>query len=73
MSRDTLIAIFTNHEQAEWVIKDLADAKFDMTHLSIVGQGYHTEEKVAGSESSSGANVVLSGADSGGCSSVACS
>ena len=27
---------------------NLADAKFDMRQLSIVGQGYHTEEKVVG-------------------------
>jgi hypothetical protein len=48
MSNDTLIAVFANHEQAERAIKDLAGAKFDMKHLSIVGQGYHTEEKVVG-------------------------
>ena len=48
MSKDTLVAIFANHEQAERAVKDLADAKFDMTNLSIVGQGYHTEEKVVG-------------------------
>ena len=48
MSNDTLIAVFANHEQAERAIKHLADAKFDMKHLSIVGQGYHTEEKVVG-------------------------
>jgi hypothetical protein len=48
MSDDTLIAVFANHEQAERAIKDLADGKFDMKHLSIVGQGYHTEEKVIG-------------------------
>jgi hypothetical protein len=48
MSDDTLIAVFTNHEQAERAVKDLAAAKFDMKRLSIVGQGYHTEEKVVG-------------------------
>jgi hypothetical protein len=48
MSDDTLIAVFANHEQAERAVKDLAAAKFDMKHLSIVGQGYHTEEKVIG-------------------------
>jgi hypothetical protein len=48
MPDDTLIAVFASHEQAERAIKDLADGKFDMKHLSIVGQGYHTEEKVVG-------------------------
>jgi hypothetical protein len=48
MSDNTLIAVFTNHEQAERAVKDLAAAKFDMKQLSIVGQGYHTEENVIG-------------------------
>ncbi len=48
MSDDTLVAVFANHEQAERAIKSLADAKFAMKRLSIVGQGYHTEEKVVG-------------------------
>jgi hypothetical protein len=48
MSDDTLIAVFANHEQAERAVKDLTAAKFDMKRLSIVGQGYHTEEQVVG-------------------------
>ena len=48
MSDDTLVAVFANHEQAERAIKDLADARFDMKNLSILGKGYHTEEKVLG-------------------------
>ncbi len=48
MSTDSLIAVFANHELAERAVKNLAAAKFDMTQLSIVGQGYHTEEKVVG-------------------------
>ena len=48
MPDDTLIAVFANHEQAERAVKDLADAKFEMKNLSIVGKGYHTEEKVIG-------------------------
>jgi hypothetical protein len=48
MSEDTLIAVFANHETAERAVKSLADNKFDMKQLSIVGQGYHTEEKVIG-------------------------
>jgi hypothetical protein len=48
MSDNTLIAVFANHGQAERAIKDLTAAKFDMKQLSIVGQGYHTEENVVG-------------------------
>jgi hypothetical protein len=74
MSNDTLVAIFANHEQTERAIKDLAETKFDMRGLSIVGQGYHTEEKVVrATESNSGANAVLSGAAFGDCSSAVCS
>ena len=48
MPYDTLIAVFADHTQAEAAVKKLADSKFDMKQLSIVGQGYHTEEKVIG-------------------------
>jgi hypothetical protein len=48
MSNDTLIAVFASHEQAERAVKDLAASKFEMKHLSIVGQGYHTEEQLVG-------------------------
>lgn len=44
----TAIAVFANHEDAEKAVKKLADAGFDMKQLSVVGQGYHTEEKVVG-------------------------
>ncbi len=48
MPNSTLAAIFANHTQAERAVKRLADSRFDMTKLSIVGQGYHTEETVVG-------------------------
>ena len=48
MPYDTLIAVFADHTQAEVAVKKLADSKFDMKQLSIVGQGNHTEEKVIG-------------------------
>ena len=47
-TEDTSIAVFTTHEAAESAIKDLTKAGFDMKNLSIVGKGFHTEEKVAG-------------------------
>ncbi len=44
----TAIAVFANHEDAEKAVKTLAEAGFDMKQLSVVGQGYHTEEKIVG-------------------------
>ena len=47
-SVDTVIATFADHPAAETAIKKLAAAGFDMKNLSVVGKGYHTEEKVVG-------------------------
>jgi hypothetical protein len=44
----TVVAIFADHQGAEAAIRKLADAKMDIKHLSIVGKGYHTDEKVVG-------------------------
>jgi hypothetical protein len=48
VSIDTLIAVFHDHSAAETAIKKLTAAGFDMKNLSIVGKGYHTDEKVVG-------------------------
>ncbi len=45
---DTVIAVFPDHQAAERAIKNLTDAGFEMKNLSVVGKGYHTEEKVLG-------------------------
>jgi hypothetical protein len=45
---DSIVAIFTDHQSADAAIKKLTEAGFDMKHLSVVGKGYHTEEKVVG-------------------------
>lgn len=42
------VATFTSHEAAEAAVKDMNGMGFDLTQLSIVGKGYHTEEHVAG-------------------------
>ena len=44
----SVIAVFPDHESAETAIKNLNAAGFDMKKLSLVGKGYHTEEKVVG-------------------------
>jgi uncharacterized membrane protein len=45
---DTVIAVFADHQGAEAAVKKLAEAGIDMKHLSVVGKGYHTDEKVVG-------------------------
>jgi hypothetical protein len=45
---DTVVAVFADHNAAEIAVKKLAAAGFAMTQLSVVGKGYHTDEKVIG-------------------------
>jgi hypothetical protein len=45
---DTVIAVFADHPAAEAAIKKLTGAGFNMKNLSVVGKGYHTDEKVVG-------------------------
>jgi hypothetical protein len=45
---DTIIAVFPDHNAAEGAVKKLAQAGFDMRSLSVVGKGYHTDEKIVG-------------------------
>jgi hypothetical protein len=45
---DTVVAVFADHQAAEAAVKKLVAEGFDMKHLSVVGKGYQTEEKVVG-------------------------
>ena len=45
---ETLVAVFADHAAAEDGVKKLAQAGFELTSLSVVGNGYHSEEKVLG-------------------------
>ena len=45
---DTVIAVFADHNAAEAAVKKLTAAGFEMKNLSVVGKGYHTDEKVVG-------------------------
>jgi len=45
---ETVIAVFNEHTAAEAAVKELAAAGIDMKHLTVVGKGYHTEEKIVG-------------------------
>ena len=48
LSKNSVVAIFDQHTEAEEAIKLLQQDGFDMSVLSIVGQAYHTEENVVG-------------------------
>jgi len=45
---NSVIAMFDSHPEAEAAVKKLAAAGFAMKDLSVIGKGYHTEEKVTG-------------------------
>ena len=45
---DSVIAVFPDHLSADAALKSLNKAGFDIKNLSIVGKGFHTEEKVVG-------------------------
>ena len=45
---DLVVAIFLDHQAAEATVKKLMAAGFEMKNLSVVGKGYHTEEKIIG-------------------------
>jgi len=44
----SVVALFDDHTTAENSVKKLVEAHFDMKQLSVIGKGYHTEEKVVG-------------------------
>ncbi|MEO8144284.1 MAG: DUF1269 domain-containing protein [Betaproteobacteria bacterium] len=45
---DCVIAVFDNHRAADAAVGRLIDGGFDMRHFSVVGKGYHTDEKIVG-------------------------
>jgi len=46
--KNSAVAIFDHHGDAEVAIRELQRAGLDMKRLSIVGKDYHTEEQVVG-------------------------
>ena len=42
----SVIAVYANHRSAEVAVKELAAAGIEIKNLSVVGKGYHSEEKV---------------------------
>jgi len=47
-NQDSVIGVFADHNLAEAAIKKLAASGLAMKNLSVVGKGYHTDEKVVG-------------------------
>lgn len=45
---DAFVAVYAKHDEAEAAIRKVAESGLDMTHFSIIGKGYHTEEQVIG-------------------------
>ena len=45
---DIAVAVYDAHTKAEDAVKTLQRAGFDMTKISIIGRGYHTEEHIVG-------------------------
>jgi uncharacterized membrane protein len=48
LSKNSVVAMFDQHTQAEEAVKQLQEAGLDMKGLSIVGKDYHTDEQVVG-------------------------
>jgi uncharacterized membrane protein len=46
--KNSVVAIFASHNQAEDAVRELQKDGFDMKKLSIVGKDYHTDEQVVG-------------------------
>lgn len=45
---NSVVAIYGTHTNAELAVKKLADGNIPMKEISIIGKGYHTDEKVVG-------------------------
>ncbi len=47
-SVNAVIGVYSTHSEAERAVKELQRSGFDMKQLSILGKGYHTEERPYG-------------------------
>ena len=47
-NKNSCVAIYKTHQEAEQAIKELQNGGFDMKKLSIIGKGYHPEEHAVG-------------------------
>jgi hypothetical protein len=44
----SVVAVYGDHNSAEAAVKKLIASGFETKNLSVVGKGYHTDEKVVG-------------------------
>lgn len=45
---NAIVAVFNDHRAAEDAVRRLAEGGLDIKNFSIVGKGYHSEEKIVG-------------------------
>jgi hypothetical protein len=45
---NSVVALYHTHPEADQAVRELQRGGVDMPKLSIVGQGYHTDEQVVG-------------------------
>jgi len=48
LQNESVIAVFSEHQEADAAVKKLSNAGVAFENLSVIGKGYHTEEKVVG-------------------------
>jgi hypothetical protein len=48
LENESVVAVFGEHQEADAAVKKLAHAGIAVENLSVVGKGYHSEEKVVG-------------------------
>ncbi len=48
LQNESVIAVFGEHQEADAAVKKLAGAGIALKHLSVVGKGYHSDEKIVG-------------------------
>ena len=48
LQNESVIAVFGEHQEADAAVKKLASAGIALKNLSVVGKGYHSEEKIVG-------------------------
>jgi hypothetical protein len=45
---ESVVAVFSEHQEADAAVKKLSHAGVSLENLSVIGKGYHSEEKVVG-------------------------
>jgi hypothetical protein len=48
LQNESVVAVFSEHQEADAAVKKLAHSGVAIENLSVVGKGYHTEEKIVG-------------------------